>query len=372
MANEAASHSSPSFRVGGLAPSELFWRDHQKWLEERGYMLRPRYHPGWTPSWTGTNKRPHDCEDGPLPYKQMDARRISDDTIVILKRVSARESSDIELKMAPLFSTEPYASDARNHCIPIYETLEIPNTREQVILVMPCLRSWEHLPFDTIGEVVEFCRQTFEGLQFMHEHHIAHNDVKFNNILMDSRPLYDQPMHPVKSDRTYDWKRRVKPKGRTRRPVQYYYIDFDLCEQYNPAVGKAQKVPGYGGDRALPEFKHSDRLCDPFAVDVYRLGNIIRSRIVGGSYDSKLPRNPAFAFMQPLLDDMTQENSEKRPNMDQVVKRFTDIVASLNQWKLRSPAQQNRSFTSWVVNRPLHWSRQFYYLMTRVPAIPTP
>jgi hypothetical protein len=107
------------------------------------------------------------------------------------------------------------------------------------------------------------------------------SDVKFNNILMDSSPLYDQPMHPVKSDRTYDWKRRVKPKRRTRRPVRYYYIDFDLCEQYDPAVGKAHKVPGYGGDRTPPEFKHPERLCDPFAVDVYRLGNILRSRIVG-------------------------------------------------------------------------------------------
>ena len=25
--------------------------EHQKWLEEKGYMLRPRYRPGWVPSW---------------------------------------------------------------------------------------------------------------------------------------------------------------------------------------------------------------------------------------------------------------------------------------------------------------------------------
>lgn len=35
-----------------LLKSEIYRRDHQKWLEERGYMLRPRFTPGWIPSWT--------------------------------------------------------------------------------------------------------------------------------------------------------------------------------------------------------------------------------------------------------------------------------------------------------------------------------
>lgn len=32
---------------------------------------------------------------------------------------------------------------------------------------------------------------------------------------------------------------------------------------------------GYGGDDAVPEFK-TQEYCDPFAVDVFRLGNFIR------------------------------------------------------------------------------------------------
>jgi hypothetical protein len=36
--------------------SEIWWRDHQEWLDGRGYMLRPRYRPGWTPSWIITKK----------------------------------------------------------------------------------------------------------------------------------------------------------------------------------------------------------------------------------------------------------------------------------------------------------------------------
>ena len=46
-----------------LMPHEVFWRDHQPWLEQKGYMLRPRFHPDWRPSWLNTKKDPLSCED---------------------------------------------------------------------------------------------------------------------------------------------------------------------------------------------------------------------------------------------------------------------------------------------------------------------
>ena len=49
---------------GLLSKMECFWRDHQPWLAERGYLLRPRYSPDWVPSWKGTNKAPSYFEDG--------------------------------------------------------------------------------------------------------------------------------------------------------------------------------------------------------------------------------------------------------------------------------------------------------------------
>jgi hypothetical protein len=45
--------------------SETWWRDHQEWLEGHGYMLRPRYRPGWTPSWIITKKASIFSEDAP-------------------------------------------------------------------------------------------------------------------------------------------------------------------------------------------------------------------------------------------------------------------------------------------------------------------
>ena len=41
---------------GELGDMEKWWVERQKALELAGYMLRPRYHPDWKPSWTGTGK----------------------------------------------------------------------------------------------------------------------------------------------------------------------------------------------------------------------------------------------------------------------------------------------------------------------------
>ena len=46
----------PPLKPGELDENEIWWRDHQVWLQERGYMLRPRYRPDWTPSWEDTGR----------------------------------------------------------------------------------------------------------------------------------------------------------------------------------------------------------------------------------------------------------------------------------------------------------------------------
>jgi hypothetical protein len=39
-----------------FSDDEIYWRDHQKWLLDCGYRLRPRYQLDWTPSWKDTGK----------------------------------------------------------------------------------------------------------------------------------------------------------------------------------------------------------------------------------------------------------------------------------------------------------------------------
>ena len=46
-----------------LSLLEIRWRDRQPFLEYKGYMLRPRLRPGWTPSWLTTGEDHDYCED---------------------------------------------------------------------------------------------------------------------------------------------------------------------------------------------------------------------------------------------------------------------------------------------------------------------
>lgn len=51
IAQVAAFLRLPISELEKLSKAECWWRDHQSWLAEQGYMLRPRYRSGWTPSW---------------------------------------------------------------------------------------------------------------------------------------------------------------------------------------------------------------------------------------------------------------------------------------------------------------------------------
>lgn len=103
------------------------------------------------------------------------------------------------------------------------------------------------------------------------------SDSKDNNIMMDWSPIYDFQPHPKMSDMKADWSGPLKPHNRTTHPVRYYLIDWDLSRYFDPELGIPSQNPGYGGDRTVPEFQRNE-LCNPFAVDVYCLGNVIRRR----------------------------------------------------------------------------------------------
>jgi hypothetical protein len=72
MAPPSQVESRTTFGPGGpyqtLAEHEIAWRDRQPFLESKGYMLRPRLRPGWTPSWIRTGTYWRRAEDSaPLP-----------------------------------------------------------------------------------------------------------------------------------------------------------------------------------------------------------------------------------------------------------------------------------------------------------------
>ena len=83
----------------------------------------------------------------------MDATRISDGRPVMLKKLP-KEEGPHELEISKLFSTEPLASDPRNHCVRLLDVIELPN--DPPIIVHPLLRPFADPPIQTYGEFVTF------------------------------------------------------------------------------------------------------------------------------------------------------------------------------------------------------------------------
>ncbi|KAJ7162161.1 hypothetical protein C8R46DRAFT_1222303 [Mycena filopes] len=326
-----------------IRPCEVFWVEHQPWLEEQGYSLRPRYHPDWIPSWIQDPSKPvRSCEDAASYFHDapvMDAVYIPDGTHVMLKALNRDRNRD-ELAIGRVLEG-------------------VPDDPQTQILVMPSFRELLHPGFETIGEI---------GLQFMHKHRVAHRDCTLQNIVMDGRPLFSEPWHPVWTYKSWDYSRRLGFHTRTQRPVKYYFIDFGIAKRYTPEQCPPLEPIHLGIDRTVPEFQGSSLEANPFPTDVYYIGNMIRKWFLQGSY-----RVYGLEVVEPLINDMVQDDPTKRPTMDEVVKRFGDIRTGLSTSQLRGRAIKQRTLPIVVFFRSFgYWARRIRFAITRVPAVPVP
>ncbi|KAI0077828.1 hypothetical protein K474DRAFT_1674582 [Panus rudis PR-1116 ss-1] len=312
-----------------LRPWELPWRDRAIYLRERGYILRPRYQPGWTPSWRNTNRDPDFCEDSIKSrwYHVLDATRSADRSRVSIKVVnSATQEAEIGL----FLSRPEVRQDPRNHAVPVLEVLPDPLDLSQRLVVMPFLCPFNDPEFVAIGEVVDFVSQTLEGLSFLHSQRIAHRDCAAGNIMMDARPLYPHGHHPVRRTYTPDGVWDAHPLARIDHPVKYYFIDFGISSRFRE--GETPLVLGTKGrDKDPPEL--SDVIpYDPFMLDLYILGNVYKKEFVDRYY--------GLEFLQPLISSMLQEEPGLRPTADAAHLQFMRIRSGLNpsllRWRLRS------------------------------------
>lgn len=87
----------------------------------------------------------------------MDATRISDNEMVMLKRVRLNQ-----VAICKYLFDEPLISHSKNHRAPVSEILRVPGDYGFVLLVMPLLRKFDDPRFGTVGEAVEFICQIFE------------------------------------------------------------------------------------------------------------------------------------------------------------------------------------------------------------------
>ncbi|KAF9803772.1 hypothetical protein IEO21_09579 [Rhodonia placenta] len=336
--SEQPENTSAAHDIGGLAKAEYYWRDRYQWLKERGYLLRPRYRPDWVPSWQGTKKDYSDCEDGLIlehPYI-LDATRLSDDTLVSLKKIKT-EVHPFEADIGRYLCSEELRNDSENHCVTLYDVLQDPLDKNVVILVMPLLRGCDNPEFETVGEVVEFIQQLISGLRFMHARHVAHRDIMLRNVMLDPKPMFPDMYHPLCRNKKRDFTGTAKHYSRTERPTKYYYIDFGLSRKYNPEDGPPRELPILGGDRTVPEFQGEgyDMAVDPFPTDIYYLGNLIRMAFLQVSRDATRLRYQNLQFLHTLIADMVQDDPQKRPPIEKVASQFTEAKSKFSSAVVR-------------------------------------
>lgn len=105
----------------------------------------------------------------------------------------------------------------------------------------------------------------------------VHRDPCWFNLMMDASKVIPRGTHYVKPSThngfygTFEWRQRWSV-----RPVQYYYIDFDISCRYPPELKNVdlKEMTRAGQDKSVPEFKRPGPY-NPFKADIYQLGNVI-------------------------------------------------------------------------------------------------
>ncbi|KIY65070.1 hypothetical protein CYLTODRAFT_424647 [Cylindrobasidium torrendii FP15055 ss-10] len=285
-------------------------------LLEAGYRLPANYDLTWQPKSRAERK----AVEATMPrWSLVGLVRSVDNVQVMAKHVQGREEETVRY-----LATLP--ENPRNHCTPILDIISTPDSEVGSILIMPLFLSAHQPLFETVGELLEFFRQIFEGVHFMHEHRLAHGDCILENFAMSSKEMYPHGFFPYYPNKSRSFRRNISPHGtRTWSWPRYYIIDFGRSchfplEQSEPARNErvlAERTPGR----------------NPFPHDVHYLGQVLKKRFLED--DTLIAEN--VDFLWPLATDMLHETSSLRPTIDEVVLRFHRIVAHIPSSRLRRP-----------------------------------
>ncbi len=100
---------------------------------------------------------------------------------------------------------------------------------------------------------------------------------------MDATAIFPQGFHPVADMCLPNDTRKAAPcLPRSTVPVKYYYADFGISTMFAPGDTDRLVTGTHGLDRDVPELS-DDVPYDPFKVDVFILGNLIRTMFVEAS-----------------------------------------------------------------------------------------
>ncbi|KAF8523991.1 kinase-like domain-containing protein [Gautieria morchelliformis] len=220
----------------------------------------------------------------------------------------------MELKVIQLLSSPPLRADPRNHTIPLLEVLD---AREWSIIVTPeCgFGHWERCA--SVEEYLEYARQLFEGLAFMHQKGIIHGDIHEVNVVTnmlenDSSGVFDS------------LPRNYGPCG-----AKYAFIDFGeshIVRTEDDAIRHPDELCFYPKAPA-PELLKDDPV-NLFSCDVYAVGAL--STNVSNLY-LKEPQSSASILMSSLpykqvIDAITHDEPQRRPTAAEALALFEGLI----------------------------------------------
>ncbi|KZV99087.1 hypothetical protein EXIGLDRAFT_726179 [Exidia glandulosa HHB12029] len=329
-----------------LRSAEWVWVQWQPWLKSQGYQLLTRYDPKWIPSWIAHPETVQEmlAEDGAgTRLENVNAAiRIKDGVTVWLKL--CREDEDPEIDIYVYFATEPRRSDPRNHCCPLLDILRTPlhGGKRHNILVVPILRSISTKPDpETVKDLVDGIVQLAEGLEYLHEHNVAHRDIHIRNVMFDASKHIPDGWHPFHTSFVYptpggpsQWA-RVLPYSSF--PVKYYYIDFGLSFQF-PSKSERRKVVGTAAmNHSVPEMSNTVPY-DPFPVDIRMFGDFLKTL---------QDRYLGLEFLDPLIVQLVQEDPTLRLTAPEMLTLLLNAVSKHRRWKSMRPLRYRQDSGSY-------------------------
>ena len=97
--------------------------------------------------------------------------------------------------------------------------------------------------------------------------------------MMDASLLFPRGFHPIVQTSLPDAVTPAPVLSRSTARVQYYFIDFGISTHFDLNSSSPRLVTGQDGlDQEPPELSRTIPY-DPFKLDVFLIGNLIRRRI---------------------------------------------------------------------------------------------
>ncbi|KAJ7474251.1 hypothetical protein FB451DRAFT_944957, partial [Mycena latifolia] len=317
---------------------EREWAHYQPFLEGRGYMLRPRYRPGWVPEAIALGKSLWECEDSKpcsiypsfadgsiatCRATALDATCVADGGQVVLKIV---EMGSQETVIAEFLAKEP---DAEKHTIQMLELIPMYDDPSRALMVMPRMRAvWDTPLFKTVHEFLEFAEQVLQGLAFLHSKNIAHRDICTKNLVMDASRMIPAGFHFIATHTSdgvqllhfdADDSDPLVVKSRTRAgPMRYAYIDFGLSVHFLSIAARELVTGECGQLREHMRGELSETVpYDAFKADVRFVGEMIRTEF--------LCFHEGLDFLIPLVKKLCRRDPARRPDAAMALALFQSL-----------------------------------------------